>query len=76
MSNVLLSSSNRRGLHFHCLLGRKLGTSSCVLDFLVLLKDFLQRDANRLICLAPNRRRGLIGSIKRKYADSEQRNGE
>jgi len=64
VSNMLLGRPNCSGLHLHCLLSRKLGTLSRVLYFLVLLQNFLQRNANCLVRLAPNRRRGLFGSIR------------
>jgi hypothetical protein len=52
MRNMLLGRRNRGSLQLHCLLGRELGAPSCVLDFLIIPKNFLQRNTNHLVRFA------------------------
>jgi hypothetical protein len=41
MCDMLLGRPKCRGVHLHSLLSRKLGAPPCVLNFLVLLENFL-----------------------------------
>jgi len=68
LRNMLLGRPNRRSLHLHCLLGSELGPNTSILDFLILLENFLQRNTNCLVSLVPDCRRRLFRCLSHVHS--------